>query len=98
MQDCNVNQLQMVFTRQILSEKHGGSVLLRTYCRFFKFRPQDLDKQFLCSGDVRGACAPCPDKERCGLNIPKKPGPVAMWRKQEEEEDEGERYLDAKTF
>lgn len=82
-----MSQLKLDFTQRHLSARHGGETECRTYCRLFKYRPQRLAEQLLCSGG--GDWEPCVDYIRCRLNRPRKPAPVAELRKEDKGNGKG---------
>lgn len=77
-----MEQLELDFLQARLSVAHGGYAEVRTYCLFFRYRPQKLFKQGLCTGE--GIWAPCPDYPRCLSNKPRKCAPVDVLRQEDE--------------
>jgi len=75
--------MELEFRTRNLSTQHGGYVFCKSYCRMFRYRPQSVRMQMLCSGGK--FWAPCVDYLQCRLNKPRPPAPVVVLRALEKE-------------
>lgn len=54
-----------------LAKRYGGSLDVKTYCRYYTYRPDRLWKRLLCSGGTYWE--PCEDFWTCLRNPPHRP-------------------------